>query len=63
MRYLAQANLTVDGQLVTYHTVLESDPSAEISDLVVAGLLIVEDADGKFPVPEPAPARLCCGGR
>lgn len=62
MRYQARTNLNVNGQVVTYRDVALLDETSEVAELVVAGLLIAEDAEGNFPEPIEVP-RSCCGRR
>lgn len=61
-RFLARANLSVAGVIVTYDQVVDLPPSAdEVQACIEAGLLLPEDSDGSFAV-APGPRRTCCGG-
>lgn len=58
-RYQARANVMVENVLQEYGTVRCHPPTAEVSNLIAAGLLVGE-VDGEFPSPVEARAR-CCG--
>lgn len=59
-RYQARANVWADGGVRETWTVHELPESAEVAELVLAGLLVPEAADGSFPDPVVKPRR-CCG--
>lgn len=61
MKYLARANVNVDGTLRPWGTVWEQDPTEDTSTLVVAGLLAEAAPDGTFPEPPPPIRPACCG--
>lgn len=60
MRFQARGNISVAGNLMTVWSVETLPETAEVAELVYAGLLVPEGPDGAFPDPVLAPRR-CCG--
>lgn len=60
-RYQARANISVAGDLMVVWEVRDLPNTHEVAELVLAGLLVGENAEGGFPDPVVIP-RKCCGG-
>lgn len=60
VRYQAQGYVTVGTSLLAVWEVRCLPSTYEVSQLVMAELLIAEDAEGQFPSPVVVPTR-CCG--
>lgn len=64
--FLARANLTIDGQSITYGEVVDLEPTDEVQACVRVAFLVAQNADGTFTdLGSPAFAdspRRCCGG-
>lgn len=60
IRCQARTNLWVNGQFMAVWSVETLPSTAEVGDLVAAGLLVPEAEDGSFPSPVVQPHR-CCG--
>jgi len=61
MRFLAMANLSVQGRSVAVGDVAELVETPEVADCVTLALLVPERADGTFPDPPPPQPIRCCG--